>query len=61
MPELDLRTKCDRCGHTWSFHGKSFDRECRAMGCRGGEHDVRCPAFIQVLDPVEPALSAPKE
>lgn len=47
MPdEIALRTRCGRCGHAWSFHGKSFDEICKAMGCRGGDEGCRCPGFI---------------
>ncbi len=43
---IDLREKCARCGHSWSFHGKSLDVICKAMGCKGGDDQSRCPGFV---------------
>lgn len=43
---IDLREKCARCGHAWSFHGKAMETTCRAMGCKGGQDKTRCPGFV---------------
>ena len=43
--EIDLRAKCARCGHAWSFHGKAREVTCKAMGCKGGDDGVRCTGF----------------
>lgn len=48
---IDLHEQCARCGHAFSFHGKSFGTTCRAMGCKGDEGN-RCPGFVEA-----PALS----
>jgi hypothetical protein len=52
---IDLHQRCDRCGHSFSFHGKTFEVTCRAMGCRGGEDGARCPGFV--LAPTDAPLS----
>jgi len=51
----DLREKCARCGHAWSFHQKAEGKTCRAMGCKGADGE-RCPAFVHAA---EPSLSTP--
>lgn len=43
---IDLREKCARCGHSFSFHGKAIGVTCRAMGCKG-DQGQRCPGFVQ--------------
>lgn len=43
--DIDLHTKCERCGHAWSFHGKAKRVECKAMGCKGGKNGARCAGF----------------
>lgn len=46
--ERPLHERCARCGHSWSFHGKALKRECKAMGCKGGDHGVRCEGFVPI-------------
>lgn len=55
--EIDLHTKCARCGHAWSFHGKAERVQCKAMGCKGGAAQARCPGFVSAPDAA--SLSAP--
>lgn len=59
MGDIDLRTRCARCGHSYSFHGKAFEVTCRAMGCKGGPEGSRCPGFVLAEQQVDQALSAP--
>lgn len=54
-PEIDLHTRCARCGHTLSFHGRQIGGPCKAMGCKG-EQGHRCTAY-SMPDPVEPAAT----
>lgn len=45
-----LNVPCVRCAHSYSFHGKSTDKPCKAIGCRRTQPDGQpCPGF---LDPV---------
>lgn len=44
VDQLDLRTKCAVCGHSFSFHGKRVGGGCKAMGCHGHEGQ-RCTGF----------------
>lgn len=48
---LDLREKCVRCGHAWSFHSKSTTSPCKAMGCRAGDEGQRCGGFLMKAEP----------
>lgn len=57
--ETSLRTRCEACGHTWSFHGKRLGAACKAMGCKGGPDGCRCEGFVD--PPVEVDANAPKE
>lgn len=46
----DLREKCARCSHAWSFHGKAFGKTCRAMGCKGSDDGTRCAGFVRAKE-----------
>lgn len=51
MAEItDLREKCARCSHAWSFHQKAFGKTCRAMGCKGGVDQTRCSGFVRAKE-----------
>ena len=44
----ELKAKCGRCGHAYSFHRKQRGVPCKAMGCKG------CEGFVSPdvgLDP----------
>lgn len=55
VDEIDLRERCARCGHSYSFHSKRFEATCKAMGCKGGPDGTRCPGFVLT----EPEQSQP--
>ena len=55
---IDLRERCALCGHAFSFHGKALGIPCRAMGCRGGPDDTRCPGFVRTEAAVSLSASA---
>lgn len=40
-----LQESCDRCGHSFSFHGKKAKTSCRAVGCHAGRGGGVCPSF----------------
>ncbi len=41
----DLRERCERCRHTWSFHGNG-KTNCKATGCHSSAGKP-CVGFVK--------------
>ncbi len=50
MPPGVLQERCAECGHSFSFHGKTSGRACKAIGCKGGPNGWTCPGFVAPAD-----------
>lgn len=46
--------QCKRCRHPWSLHGNGTTA-CKAVGCKGGDGTVACPAFVEEEEPARAA------
>lgn len=51
----DLKTKCARCRHSFSFHQKSVTKPCMATGCKVSAGSA-CEGFMEPAE--SKALSA---
>jgi hypothetical protein len=40
-----LQESCAKCGHSFSFHGKSAKGRCKANGCYAGPRGKACTGF----------------
>jgi hypothetical protein len=56
-----LQERCANCGHSFSFHSKSSETPCKAIGCHAGPDKRPCQGFLAREDASEElrqALSA---